>query len=84
MRELDFIVHGTVDSWLKSDIFELEQARSVEAEQAYEEAKRLMGSQNVEQTEVREVSEKLMKLISSHDPLWPRWTYFAEQHGIKL
>ncbi len=84
IREPDFVVYGTIDSWLKSDIFELGQARSVEAEQAYEDAKTLMGRSTAKQSEVREVSERLMKLISSHDPFWPKWTYFAGQHGVDL
>ncbi len=81
----DFVKYGTVDSWLRSDIFELEQARSFEAEKAIEDAKKLQVQDNISEEEVREVSDRLMRYLPTHgDGFWPRWTFFASQHGVAL
>jgi hypothetical protein len=67
-----------------SDIFELRHARSLEAEQAIEDAKKLQLQKQATEEEVREVSERLVKYLAAHDRFWPRWTFFAEQHGVEL
>ena len=36
----EFVIYGTVDSWLRSEIFELSQPRSFDAERAIEDAKK--------------------------------------------
>lgn len=84
VNSLDFVRYGTVDSWLKSDIFELGQARSIEAEKAIEDAKKLQVQNKVSSEDVAEVSQRLLKYLSAHDEFWPRWTYFAEQYGVNL
>jgi hypothetical protein len=84
IKNPDFIVYGTVDSWLKSDIFELGQARSIEAEKAIEDAKALQGRNVVSAQEVDEVSRRLIQYLSAHDEFWPRWTFFASQNGVTL
>lgn len=84
LKEPDFTRYGTVDAWLMSDIFELRHARSLLAEEAIEDAKRLQMQEQVTEQEVREVSERLVKYVAAHDRFWPRWTFFAEQHGVEL
>ncbi|MDM8532410.1 AAA family ATPase [Anaerolineales bacterium HSG25] len=85
LHEIEFSIRGTADSWLRSDLFELSQPRSEEAEKAIEDAKKLQARDDVTTEEVREVSERLMKYLPTHgDRFWPRWTYFAEQHGVEL
>ncbi len=84
LEEKDFIRYGTTDSWLMSEVFEMRHARSVEAEQAIEDAKKLQMQAEVTETEVQEVSARLVKYLANHDKFWPRWTFFAEQHGVKL
>ena len=86
LEKRDFIAYGPVDAWLRSDIFEMRHARSLEAEQAIEDAKRLqsMDKDKVTVEEVQEVSERLVKYLAADDRFWPRWTFFAEQHGVKL
>ncbi len=80
----DFIKYGTSDSWLRSDIFELKQARSIEAERAIEDARNLQLQANISRQRVAEISQRLIKYLPAHDKFWPRWTYFAEQHGVEL
>ncbi len=79
-----FALHGSADSWLTSDIFGLKQPRSPEAEQALKDAIELQMRDTVTTEEVREVSERLQKYLPSHDKFWPRWTFFAENHGVEL
>ena len=85
LQEPEFSLYGSVDSWLRSDFFELEQPRSEEAEKAIEDAKKLQTHEDITREEIIEVSNRLMKYLPSHgDGFWPRWTYFAEQHGVEL
>jgi len=79
-----FIRHGTVNSWLMSEIFELGQARSKEAEEAIEHAKTLQLQDSPKSEEVKSVSEKLVKYLAADDEFWPRWKYFAEKHGVQM
>lgn len=84
LQEPEFVIYGTVDSWLRSEIFELSQPRSFDAEKAIEDAKKLQLKEVVTKVEVVEVSERLMKYLSAHDPFWSRWTFFATEHGVEL
>jgi hypothetical protein len=84
LQEPEFVIYGTVDSWLRSEIFALSQPRSFEAERAIKDAKKLQLEEVVTKAEVVEVSERLMKYLSAHDPFWSRWTFFAIEHGVEL
>ena len=84
IEELPFIRQGVVDSWLMSDVFKLRHARSLEAEKAIEAAKVLQLSDNPNSEDVARVSHDLARYLSSDDRFWPRWIYFAEQHGVHL
>jgi hypothetical protein len=84
IEELPFIRQGVVDSWLMSDVFKLRHARSLEAEKAIEAAKGLQLSDNPNSEDVARVSNDLAKYLSENDRFWPRWVYFAEQHGVDL
>ncbi|SPF40331.1 conserved hypothetical protein [Syntrophobacter sp. SbD1] len=80
----EFVRYGSADSWLTSGIFELKQPRSIEAEQALLEAIKLQRQDNVTTEDVRKISEDLQKYLPAHDKFWPRWTFFAEKHGVTL
>ena len=84
IEELPFIRQGVVDSWLMSDVFKLRHARSLEAEKAIEAAKVLQLSDNPNSEDVARVSHDLARYLSEDDRFWPRWVYFAEQHGVHL
>jgi len=84
LKEPPFITYGTVDSWLRSDIFEMRHARSLEAEQAIEDAVNLQKEDDATHAQVQEVTQRLMKYLAQDDRFWPRWTYFAKQHGVNL
>jgi hypothetical protein len=84
LEELKFTPYGVVDSWLMSDVFELRQPRSLEAEAAIEEARALQLQDNPSTGDVQRVSEQLTRTLAADDEFWPLWVYFAEQHGVKL
>lgn len=83
-RERPFVRHGSIDAWLTSEVFDLRHARSLEAEAAIERAKALQRQKEPSSEEVRAVSNALVESLASDDEFWPRWLYFAEQHGVKL
>ncbi len=84
LEEPEFVIYGTVDSWLRSEIFDLSQPRSFEAERAIEDAKKLQLKEMVTTAEVIEVSNRLIKYLSAHDPFWSRWMFFATEYGVEL
>jgi hypothetical protein len=84
IEELPFIRQGVVDYWLMSDVFNLLHSRSLEAEKAIEAAKVLQLSDNPNSEDVARVSHDLARYLSEDDRFWPRWIYFAEQHGVHL
>jgi hypothetical protein len=81
LEELPFVRRGRADLWLVSDAFGLGQARSLPAEQAIADAKALQLAEAVSLEEVRSVNSRLIRLLAADDDFWPRWRYFAEQHG---
>lgn len=84
LTEERFIKYGQVNSWLTSPIFNLEQARSTGAEQAINEAKNLQLDDEPSNEEIGKVHQKLLQCLAQNDPFWPRWIYFAEQHGVTV
>jgi hypothetical protein len=67
---------GDATSWLVSETFGLDQARSLEAEKAIEAAEALMrGEQNLPPglDSVAAIHAALQKLLPAHDTFWPRW-----------
>jgi hypothetical protein len=82
LEELPFVKRGRADLWLVSDVFGLGHARSLPAERAIDEAKTLQLSKTVTSDRVREVNSRLVDLLAPDDDFWPRWRYFAQQHGV--
>jgi len=58
VKSPEFVVYGTVDSWLRSEVFELGQARSMEAEKAIEDAKQLQFQGRVSQRSIKNRSSQ--------------------------
>lgn len=83
MEELPYVKRGTVDQWLLSDVFALRQARSVPGEEAIEAAKALQEQSKPDEESVRAVNQRLIEALAPDDKFWPRWRYFAEQHGVE-
>jgi hypothetical protein len=67
---------GDITSWLVSDTFGLEQARSLEAEKAIEAAEAFMrGDKDLPEglKTKNEIHKELQRLLPAHDEFWPRW-----------
>ena len=85
LREMDFMKFGRVDRWLMSDVFELAHARSKDAEDAIEDAKRIQREETPATSEtVRAASDRLRSSLADDDEFWPRWIGFAERYGVEL
>ena len=84
LSKLDFIKHGSINAWLTSQIFDLDQPRNLEAEKAINSAKELQLQNNPDIKQVENVHKQLLKGLSADDPFWPRWIYFAEKSGVQI
>lgn len=84
LSEIQFIKQGSVDAWLKSEVFELKQPRSREGENALENAKQLLAVSSTDLEQIRSVHEELKRVLPSEDPFWPRWLHYAEMKGVAL
>lgn len=84
LEEIDFIRYGRVDQWLMSNIFELDHARSLEAEAAIKAAKALQLQAKPNPLDIKTTSDDLVKYLAPDDEFWPRWKYFAEKYGVRF
>jgi hypothetical protein len=75
LRELPWSPQGDAVNWLVSEAFGLEQARSVEAEQAIEAAEAYMrGEPRPAPLDSPEaIHAALRRSLPDHDHFWPRW-----------
>lgn len=83
-EEKAFVAYGAVDSWLTSDVFELEQPRNRDGEKAIEDAIALQKQKNPAKEEVQRITDALLRYVPTEDKFWPRWIYFAEQFDIEI
>jgi hypothetical protein len=84
LEETPFVKYGDVSGWLTSPLFGLRHARSREAERVIEDAKALQQQDKPNAAAVAEVSARLRQHLADDDKFWPRWLYFADQHGVTL
>lgn len=85
LEKPDF-VFGSVESWLRSDFFEMNYAGSLPAEHAINVASKFMqeSGDTPDKNLLRKISEQLATVLGAHERFWVRWTYFASQHGVEL
>ena len=84
LEELLFVKRGRADLWLMSDAFGLEMPRSVPGEDAIRDAKKLQLLESPSPKQVKEVHERLVRVLAQDDDFWPRWRFFAKQHGVEV
>ncbi|WP_246704143.1 AAA family ATPase [Rhizobium sp. P38BS-XIX] len=84
LEDIPFVKYGDASGWLTSPLFGLRHARSREAEEAIEKAKALQLEDDPSPEAVASISERLKSQLANDDKFWPRWLYFAEQHGVKI
>lgn len=74
---------GDANSWLISEIFDLKEPRSLEAEQAIKRAEGLMERrQAVSSDEFTETRDELRASLPEVDPFWVRWRFWAREAGF--
>lgn len=83
LEGVPFEKRGRADLWLVSNVFGLQHARSIPAERAIQDAIALQQSQLVEAEAVCEVHSRLIRYLAQDDDFWPRWRYFAKNHGVE-
>ena len=83
-ESLDFQMRGTVDSWLSSHIFEIQHPGSTEREAAIREALRVQSLPSPTKEEVQATTDRLKEHLSTEDPFWIRWIFFADSYGVSL
>lgn len=84
LSELPWRRRGDANGWLTSEVFDLKQARSLEAEEALEAARALLLEREPPAEALREVTRALSRALASHDAFWIRWTTYLEDRGIKV
>lgn len=72
---------GDATAWLTSEIFDLKSARSIEAEEALEQAAEVLGEEPPNPARARELDQRLRGLLGESDPFWIRWRYLGEKQG---
>jgi hypothetical protein len=71
---------GDVNSWLSSEIFDLGEPRSIEAEAAMQRALALLRHEQPQSlAEIESVDAELRKVLSDVDRFWVRWSAFVEE-----
>lgn len=77
LRPVPWTIRGDAVGWLVSEIFGLDQARSVQAERAIEAAEAWMRGARAELAKgLRsrdEIHSALQRYLPGDDPFWPRW-----------
>lgn len=83
LRKRHFVRHGDVSNWLTSEAFDLKSARSVEAEEAIEQARALLRQKDAPTLAQARVIDALLRkaALPDIDPFWVRWSAFMEKLG---
>lgn len=79
----DWRPRGDANAWLTSEVFDLKEPRSVEAEKAITRAKAALKDPDLPIEKVREIHNELYRLLKDTDPFWARWLARAEAAGIE-
>ncbi|MGP3699891.1 AAA family ATPase [Rhodobacter sp. NSM] len=78
LRKRQFVRRGDVASWLQSEAFDLQEARSEQAEIALGRAKNLALEPSPSHHEIVAVERLLLGALSDTDRFWVRWEQFKE------
>lgn len=82
VEKLPWQPQGDASAWLTS-VFQLEEARSIEAEQAIGHAMQALRQVDLPLGEVRRIHHQLRAVLKDTDPFWARWLLRAKQAGIE-
>jgi hypothetical protein len=71
---------GDTNTWLM-EYFGLKHPRSIEAEEAIEQAAQAIEKDKVSKKEGRAIHKRLGEVLGELDPFWVRWRYIAVKRG---
>jgi len=82
LNEIRWSKQGDATNWLVSEIFGLEQARSLDAERAIESAEAWMRDERdglpEDLNSYAKIHKELLRVLAGHDAFWPRWIIKTE------
>jgi hypothetical protein len=81
LEESPWVRRGDANKWLTSSIFELGEARSVEAERALNNARALLRADDVSDEDVATADAALRASLSELDGFWVRWSAWRDARG---
>ena len=73
---------GDASAWLRSEIFDLGEARSLEAERAIQEARSFMARDAPERAAFERIYDALRRSMPGDDPFWVDWRSWAWKVGL--
>lgn len=76
-----FVRLGDVSRWLVSEAFDLQSARSLEAEGVLQQAAGVLSEEVIDHGKAKVLDAKLRTLLGDTDPFWIRWRYVGEKQG---
>jgi putative AbiEii toxin of type IV toxin-antitoxin system/AAA domain-containing protein len=84
LREAPWLPVGDVNAWLTSDIFDLAQPRSLEAERLVQEAQAVMRTPGNGVASLGPILAGLSRHLSESDPLLARLEALAASEGVEI
>ena len=73
---------GDATAWLRSEVFDLGEARSEEAERAMHDAAELMRDEAPQHEQFNQIYTALRKSLPGTDPFWVTWRAWAWRHNL--
>ncbi|MCW8197907.1 ATP-binding protein [Verminephrobacter aporrectodeae subsp. tuberculatae] len=81
LKKRPFVRLGEVSRWLTSEAFDLGSARSLESEEALQQAAKILSGRVPDPTRAKALDAQLRKLLGDTDPFWTRWRHIGEKQG---
>jgi hypothetical protein len=85
LEETPWTKHGDALAWLTSDVMDLKEGRSIEAERAITAAFDFMAGRLEKLPETLTTSDaihaELVRLLPDQDPFWPQWILHRRRQG---
>jgi len=72
---------GDANMWLISDVFDLRRPYSREADDALQEAEKLMARPEATEAEMVALRATLRRVLVDTDPFWLSWRYWIRERG---
>lgn len=78
LQPLPWQRHGDANAWLTSGAFDLQEARSLEAEEAVTAALALLRLDDPDPQKLNDADKRLRAALSDTDPFWMRWSAWRQ------